>query len=382
MLRILFSTLLLSINFVNAASQEIPIGADEVFVTETGVDELKVMSWNVLNLFDAEKDLFSDDWLWLPKGFPGRQKYCAAIEAQREREYCAKFDWTQEKVELKLEQIRKVVSYQGTLPDMLAVQEIENENVVKMLARKLGFQNQVVTQSADKRGIDVALMYNTNSNFRFIGSKSIYVALPKNRPGRDLLRVDFVWFEKPVSIYVNHWPSQHNPTDERLACAHTLKRDMEEMIAKNSDWVGFAVGDFNTTDADQPNPFENILYDKSWKNALVNGEKLGRSSLKNPSMAFSPPGSFFYIKDDSWSDFDRLELTQNLIDGKGIEFNQDSLRYPFPMFMSKWIKIMDPESASLGKNVRVPFRYNFDTIDEKQRGFSDHVPMIFKLKKL
>jgi hypothetical protein len=377
---ILFSAINFSYSFTSAASPEVPIGADEVFVTQTESNELKIMSWNVLNLFDAEKDLFSDDWLWLPNDFPGRQKYCSQIQLERDRDYCVKFDWTQEKVDLKLDQVRKVVTYQGSLPDMMALEEVENENVVKMLAKKLGYQNQFVTESADKRGIDVALMFNTNADFKVLGSKSIYVALPKNRPGRDILRVDFTWHDKPISIYINHWPSQANPTEERLACANILKHDIDEMLSKNSEWMGFAVGDFNTIDQDQPNPFDHVLYDKNWKNILVNAELLGRTSSNNLSMKFSPPGSFYYAKEDTWSDLDRLVMTQNLMDGKSIEFSPESLRYPFPMFMSKWIKIGDPKSSSFGKKVRVPFRYNFDTNDEVQRGFSDHVPMIFKLK--
>jgi hypothetical protein len=380
----LLGTILSLSNFSYANSPEIPVGPDEVFVTTTASDELKVMSWNVLNLFDAEKDLFSDDWLWLPKDYPGKQKYCSQIQDKKERDYCSSFDWTQEKVDLKLEQIRKVVSYQGSLPDMMAVEEIENENVVKMLAKKLGFQNEIVTASADKRGIDVGLMFNTNANFKLLGSKFIYVALPTGRPGRDILRVDFSWFDKPISIYINHWPSQFNPTEERTAFANVLKRDIDLMQTQNPVWSAFAVGDFNTTDKDIPNPFDSVLYDKSWKNVLVNGALLGRSSSTNPSISFSPPGSYFYAKEDSWSDFDRLLLTKNLVDGNSIEFNPDSLRLPFPMFMSKWIKLFNPleNGSSANRKVRVPFRYNFDTNDEAQRGFSDHVPMIFKLKKV
>jgi hypothetical protein len=383
MFAILLTTLLSFINLSYANSPEIPIGADEVFVTNTDVNEIKIMSWNVLNLFDAEKDLFSDDWLWLPVNYPGKKDYCTQIQAERDRNYCFKFDWTQEKFNLKVEQIRKVVSYQGSLPDMMAVEEIENENVIKMLSKKLGFENIFVTSSADKRGIDVALMFNTNANLKVLGSKSIYVALPSGRPGRDILRVDFTWYGKPLSIYVNHWPSQHNPTDERLAFANILKRDIDEMVAQHADWMGFAIGDFNTIDSDSPHPFDTILFDKTWKNVLVNGDQLGRNSLNNPSLQFSPPGSYFYAKEDSWSNFDRLFLTQNLVDGKDIEFNVDSMRLPFPMFMTKWIKLYDTQNnGTAGKKVRVPFSYNFDTTEEKQRGFSDHVPFIFKLKKL
>jgi hypothetical protein len=369
-----------SIGFSFAESPEVPIGADEVFVTTTNADEIKIMAWNIENLFDAEKDLFSDDWQWLPKDYPGKQKYCSNLSEARDRKTCSEFDWTAEKIDLKLNQIKKVVEYQGSFPDMMTLEEVENENVVKMLANKLGYKNQIVTESADKRGIDVALMFNTSSQLKFLGHKSIYVALPSNRPGRDILRVDFLWNEKPISVYVNHWPAQRNPNEERIACAKIIRRDIDEMIAKDSSWSGFAVGDFNTTTLESPNPFDSILYDKSWKNALVDGEKLGRNSEMNSSMSFTPPGSLYYPKDDTWQDFDRLAMTQNLIDGKAIDFVPESLRYPFPMFMSKWMNWRSNDNnPSATRKVRVPLRYNFETKDANQRGYADHLPLIFKL---
>lgn len=381
-LKVFFVTIISSyLNFSNAASPEIPVGTDDVFVTSTNHDELKVMAWNIENLFDAEKDLFSDDWQWLPKNYPGKQKHCSQLQDQRDKKICAEFDWNQEKIDLKLAQIKKVVEYQGSFPDMMTLEEVENENVVKMLAQKLGFQNQIVTESADKRGIDVALMFNTNGQLKLLGHRSLYVALPTKRPGRDILRVDFLWNEKPISIYVNHWPSQRNPIEERVAYAKVLRKDIDNNLMQNSEWVGFAVGDFNTTTTETPNAFDSVLYDKTWKNVLIDGEKLGRSTPENTSLAFTPPGSLYYPKDDAWQDFDRLVMTQNLVDGKDIEFVPASLRYPFPMFMSKWMNWHSAadNSPAATRKVRVPLRYNFETNDVNQRGYADHLPLIFKL---
>ena len=358
------------------------------------------MSYNVLNLFDAEKDQFSDDWQWLPRNYPNKQKYCSQLRDQREQKTCSQFDWTNEKVELKLNQLKKVVDFQGSLPDMLAVMEVENDLVLQRLAAKLGYQNYLITNSADKRGIDVGLMFNPTPQLTYVGSAFIPVKFASNRPGRDILRVDFNWNSRPLSVYVNHWPSQRNPTNERISSAQALAQNVDLMIQSvGPQWSAVAVGDFNTIDKDQPNPFNDVIHNPAWPNHMWDAEAYARQSTLNPSLPYTPPGSYYYVKDDSWNHLDRIIVTQNLIDGKDIEFAQESLRIPFPAFMSYVLRrtpnfnnedyfFQSPFDFSNTWNppqgdyrmIRVPYRYNFEAIDETKRGFSDHLPVIFKLR--
>ena len=384
------------------ASPDIPVGPDEVFIQGTNQNELKIMSYNVLNLFDAEKDVFSDDWLWLPKNYPGKQNYCNNIQNNDEREYCQKFDWTPEKLNWKLEQIRKVVHFQGSLPDMLAVMEVENDKVLQYLAAKLGYQYYIITSSADKRGIDVGLLFNARPDLTYVGWSPVHVRFRSNRPGRDIMRADFTWRGKPLSIYVNHWPSQRNPVDERISSAQALARDVDQLIKNmGPTWSAVAVGDFNTIEHDDPNPFNDVIHHPSWANYLFDAEAYARQSTQNPALPFIPPGSYYYIKDDTWNRLDRVVTTQNLIDGKDIEFAQESYRLLFPQFMSFMVKRYDRGPGFMFNNLnpvnivnfnnpgsesfrwlRVPNRYNFDTPDESKRGFSDHLPVVFKLRQL
>jgi hypothetical protein len=387
-----------------AASPDIPVGPDEVFIQGTANNEIKIMSYNLLNLFDAEKDMFSDDWQWLPRDYPGKQQYCASLPSPREQQTCSQFDWTYEKVDWKLNQLKKVVNFQGSLPDVLAVEEVENENALRMLAAKLGYQHYIITNSADRRGIDVGLMFNPRDDFSYVGWESIYVQFASGRPGRDILRVDFTWKNRPLSIYVNHWPSQFNPTDERIASAQALAQNVEKMIQTyGTKWSGVAVGDFNTIDQDQPNPFNDVIHNPAWLNYMYDAEAYARQSPINPSLPYTPPGSYYFIKDDVWNHLDRIVVTKNLIDGTDMEFAQESLRIPFPAFMSFNLRrsnnppgrsnhngnhLMTPldlvnfnePPAGDYRIIRVPNKYNFETLDESRRGFSDHLPMIFKLR--
>lgn len=385
---LLFTFIIIASSLSFGVSPEIPVGPDEVFIQGTAPNELKIMSYNLLNLFDAEKDMFSDDWEWLPKNYPGKQRYCSGLPSPKDQEHCQNFDWTDEKVDLKLNQIKKVVNFQGSLPDMMAVVEIENENVMRRLAAKLGYQNFLITNSADRRGIDVGLMFNLRGDLTYIGWQSLYVKFASNRPGRDIMRVDFQWRGKPLSIYVNHWPSQRNPTDERVACAQILSQNVEEMIrTKGPQWSAVAVGDFNTIDADQPNPFDDVVHSRAWQNHLYDAEVYARQSTMNPSLPYTPPGSYYYVKEDVWNRLDRVVVTQNLIDQKDIEFAQESFRIPFPAFMSFMLRRYNnfntraDNSAGNYRMVRVPNKYNFETLEEEKRGFSDHLPVVFKLRQ-
>lgn len=384
-----------------AASPDIPVGPNEVFIQGTAANEIKIMSYNVLNLFDAEKDEFSDDWQWLPKNYPGKQRYCNGLSNPRQAQECSQFDWTYEKVDWKLNQIKKVVDFQGSMPDMLAVMEVENENVIRMLAAKLGYKHYLITTSSDKRGIDVGLLFNPRPDLNYVGWEPLYVKFNSNRPGRDIMRVDFQWKGRPLSIYVNHWPSQRNPTDERVACARVLAQNVDHMIrTAGPQWSGVAVGDFNTIDKDQPNPFSDVVHSPAWSNHLFDAETYARQSKTNPSLPYTPPGSYYYAKEDVWNHLDRVVVTQNLMDQRDMEFVQDSFRLPFPEFMSYPKKRFDnakeggdgnflspldffPQGGPNGNGrvLRVPNRYDFNTLDESKRGFSDHLPVIFKLRQ-
>ena len=77
---------------------------------------------------------------------------------------CRETDWTDAKMYEKAEQLAKVIQYQGSLPDILGVQEIENANAARAMQEKLGYSRRaLITNSPDRRGIDVALFIKQTS---------------------------------------------------------------------------------------------------------------------------------------------------------------------------------------------------------------------------
>ena len=105
--------------------------------------EIMLMQYNVENLFDAEHDAGKDDEEFTPAG---RQK------------------WTAEKLAAKMAQLAKAIRWVngGRGPDILALQEVENIDVLKQLVaghlHDLGYGDPVLVEGPDARGIDVALV--------------------------------------------------------------------------------------------------------------------------------------------------------------------------------------------------------------------------------
>ena len=109
---------------------------------------LRVMSYNVENLFDYEHDNLKDDSEFLP-------------DAQRK--------WNRKKYKRKLNAIASVITAVGEweAPALVGLCEVENERALTDLTKRSKLRRQgyrfVMTDSPDERGIDVALLYQPGS---------------------------------------------------------------------------------------------------------------------------------------------------------------------------------------------------------------------------
>lgn len=346
---------------------DIPVGPDEVFQTNTEHNEIKIMAYNVLNLFDAEKDPIAWDWTYLPKNYPAKKEHCE--EEHLGVDFCVNLDWTDRKVTQKIEQLYKVVSFQGSLPDIMGLVEVENENVVGKLAKRLGYKGYVVTNTKTRRGIDLGLMYNESDKLKFVSSSFLDTESVSAVRTRDILKVEFLFNGEPLTVYVNHWMSQQGPSEGRINTARILRDDIDKQMAvKGRNFHAVAVGDFNVIENEQPHAIDDVLYDGVWTHKMLDGQAMAKKSA-NPALKYMPSGTFYFRKDNVWNRFDRVIMTKSLNDSAAIEFVPESFRILFPEFMSF--------RSAKG---RIPNKYNPFTEVEEQMGFSDHLPVVFKLK--
>lgn len=371
--------------------REQKISADYTLYAAT--DEIKVMNYNVENLFDATHDSGKRDYTYLPKGHV-LKKLCTEMSSANYIKECYETDWTDAKLKLKLSQIKKMISAQGSLPDILTVEEIENENVAKLLASTLGYSSYVMTESPDSRGIDVALFYNENK-IKFL--KSEVIDLNPDIPEgveeggtRDALVARFKFSNslnesRELTLIANHWPAQSAPARVRMKVA-LLVREWIDGDMKGSDPKNYhlmVLGDFNTTPQDDPNALVNGLQDYSWKNRLVNVQTdFEKSSGNGAWQSKMPPGSYFSPYSMSFVRLDAMFVSQNLVDSLGVEVNDSSFRIVAPDFAITHYQDMSKDDHLFASVIYgVPLRYDHNAETAERAGFSDHFPIVVKIRR-
>jgi hypothetical protein len=338
---------------------------------------LQVMSYNVENLFDAKHDIVNgkdkEDWAFLPKDHPLKKEACNKETSKHRRQECYETNWTEEKLEVKLSQIADVVKAANpNLPDFLGLVEVENYEVVARLAKKIGYENIEITESPDQRGIDVALLFKNNKFIKKISKKEHIV--PVDFPTRNILEVEFLINNKfPLTIFVNHWPSLHNPDSWRVKAAEVLSARTKEILAKDPEHTILALGDFNTVDENDPHPFKTVLFKE---NLYFDVASLVDDNIKKKN----PLGTYYFAPKDQWNSLDHFFMTTNLHDGKGMEINLKTFEIFSPSFLKKEIKkkIKNGEDKSI-KIVMAPKNFEPDASTKEMMGYSDHFPILVNL---
>ena len=167
--------------------------------------ELKIATYNVENLFDDKINgsEYSD------------------FKSNR---------WNSAKYQQKLRKISRVLRELNA--DVVALNEIENENVIKELANLSGYK---FYKFATLKGSPVGL--GLLSRYRISDSEIYVVPDVKTRP----ILMSRVEFEgNNIEFFVAHFPAAKNPIKHRIAAANTMKKAVRN--SKN----GVILGDLNS----------------------------------------------------------------------------------------------------------------------------------------
>jgi hypothetical protein len=333
--------------------------------------------YNFENLFDTINDPDTNDDEWTPKG------------AQH---------WTSKKYEQKLQNLSRVLLEIGSSentnsPTFIGCSEIENRGVLEDLIKESKLVDKaygiIHFDSPDKRGIDVALLYQkkyfrptTYTNIPLIvyrkepakklGSKveveeklddTLEINNYNNRVfTRDQLLVTGFLDGEEINIIVNHWPSRSggekksSPFREAAGALNRKIIDSLQRINPNAKVV--TMGDLN----DGP-------YNKSVKIAL--GAKANKAEvlpfgIYNPFEEMAKRGLGTIAYRDSWDIFDQIMVSQTLI-----QDNFSSFNYWKAGIYNKSFLIQ-----SSGQYKGYPKRHSANEV-----GFSDHFPVYLYLIK-
>jgi endonuclease/exonuclease/phosphatase family metal-dependent hydrolase len=326
----------------------------EIFSQNTP-NEFTILFYNVENLFDLKDDPKTLDDEFTPSG---------------DRR------WTYKRFQKKLLDISKVILNASGWkpPQLVALCEVENSYVLEKLLSETPLQAHpykiIHKESPDRRGIDVALLYNENE---FYPTDYQYIPLKDRQDSvlqtREILYVSGILAETDtVHLFANHWPSRYSGLleshENRTLAARVLRKKAEELQEKFLNPKIIIVGDFN----DQPTD-ESILLHLGAIQIPKNGET-DAQQLYNLSFPWMNEELGTLKYQSQWSVFDQIIVTGSLLNTDGQLFTRpewaNTAKLPF-LFEK------DERYGGLKINRTYSgFRYN--------GGFSDHLPVLLKIQ--
>lgn len=226
--------------------------------------------------------------------------------------------WNTQKYTAKLEHMSYAISQIGLdyCPSgvaMIGLSEIENRGVLEDLVKQPTLANRslqiVHYDSPDRRGVDVALLYNPKL-FIVTNSKSYRLVIPTDTAfrTRDQLMVSGYLQGEKVHVIVNHWPSRSNgelPSRPKRNAAAALTRSIADSLFRVDPKAKIIImGDLND------DPFNDscakILGAKKEINDVKDGE-LYNTLWKTLDRGI---GSLAY--NDQWNLFDQIIISSEL----------------------------------------------------------------------
>jgi len=294
--------------------------------------------WNVENLFDLEDDpIKNDDEFSL-----GGDKMV-----------------TQEILDMKLDHMVEVLSDLNV--DILGLCEVENRKVLEMLNNKYPEKNYSIVhyESPDLRGIDAALLYDTNK-FTVLDSYPIEIPFGTEAPSRDILYVEGTFNEAILHIFVNHWPSNYSGLERgtlrRSVAAEVLRPVLDKILQNDINANIILMGDFN--EAPLAKAVQDVL------NSTINLEEVAENQFQlwNPMahiMGVENGGTYKYRGIDNV--IDQFIVSKGLVDNIGLELYPSS------------VKVLNKDKYRQQEGDFTGYPFRFWVGDNLLGGYSDHM---------
>ena len=295
---------------------------------------LTLVELNCENLFDCLHDSLKQDTEWLPDDVR---------------------KWTPDRYWRKVNNIGQeiIACSPDTLPDFVALVEVENDFVLRDMTRRSLLRNAgyefLMTASPDVRGIDVALLYQPFS-FRPVCYDYLEVQpLEGMRPTRDILYVQGETLSgDTLHVFVVHAPSRFGG---EKATRPNRRIVMERLVGAirllPADAKVIVAGDFNDY-ADSPS----LQYLEANSLYNVTREAIGTHGAK---------GTYRY--EGRWESIDHVLVSRSLRPAVDSTYINDT---PFLLEEDKKYGGVKPLRTYNG------YRY--------QRGFSDHLPLVVRFR--
>ncbi len=304
----------------------------------------RVIFYNVENLFDTINDPTTLDEDFLPN---------------------SKNQWNTKKYKVKLNHVAiTLAALLDTIqPLVIGMCEVENRKVLEDLIIQPALKKYnlgiIHHDSPDERGIDAAMLYNTETiKVAFDATLKIEFPFDTKDNTRDILYVKtYVNEGEPVWFFVNHWPSRiggKEETEEKRKYVAKVLRDKIENIYLGEHFARVVVmGDFN----DNPNDASVLSISETIENSKT-------EPMVNLMKALEV-NKEFSLKYKAESDiFDQLIVSQNLLDIKSPYFIRNSSA---TIFSPDFLLFNHPKYGMIPNRTYANGRW--------VGGYSDHLPV-------
>lgn len=309
---------------------------------------VRIMFYNVENLFDIYDDTLKDDNDFLPDGL---------------------MRWNLTRYNKKINSLYKTIVAAGEWnpPAVIAFCEVENRKVLEDLIYGTylsKFNYRIIhEESPDRRGIDVCLIYR--KNYVDIICYRYWIPSQVKRQdfdSRSVLYTKMVISSDTIHLIVNHWPSRRGGVlageNFRLQIAAMVREKVDSIIENDASGAKIIIlGDFNCTPDDQ------VI------NSLISVADTGKSLINlSEGLADNGLGTYRYL--GTWEMIDQVIVTNRLLSSrKGLYTEPNLLKIFKPDFLMK-------------KDPKYPGFTPFSTYQgyKYQGGFSDHLPVLLDLK--
>lgn len=281
---------------------------------------IRLMTFNVENLFDTLHDEGKEDYDFLPEG---------ALE------------WTAHRFNKKLHNLAEIISDVGEKewPLFIGLVEVENKNVMDALLQRtvlgrMGYKY-VISESDDIRGIDVALLYLPDL-FHLKETNEWSVLFPNHphKKSRNILHLSGTLFNKQhLHLMMVHLPSRREGkkrTDPfRKNVISLLQSKCDSIFNTDPEANIIVMGDFNSEPRDP--------ISRGWAHPLTSKKYNYRKDLMYDVTSRLAPGAIpgSYMFRGVWEQIDRIIVSGNLVNHKS---KQGSLVYKWRSARSVMIK--------------------------------------------
>ncbi|MBR5828055.1 MAG: endonuclease [Paludibacteraceae bacterium] len=285
---------------------------------------LRVVSYNVENLFDTKHDTLKNDSSFLPDGM---------------------HYWSYRRYQTKIDRIAQViVNVAGweSIP-LVGLCEVENARCLRNLCYALRrfHYKYVHYDSPDERGIDVALLFDS-TQITILHSQAIPIMLD-NDPTRDILYVSALYLHKDtIHTMVCHLPSQlggATSTDwKRQRAKQIIQTTIDSILFHQPSAKIVVMGDMNTHPQDDLHGMTNLM---------LSIQKAGYGTHKYQGI---------------WTCLDQFYVSPSIVS-----------RSVASIFSPQWLLEEDTKYLDYKpRRTYIGYRYN--------DGYSDHLPIVLHIQ--